>query len=77
MPLFSETDPERKKALSDTFYNQTLPFYLTRLDAIAEKNNGYLALGRVSSELIKYFIFHLSIICDIYSIKRMQRNTRI
>lgn len=51
MPLFSETDPERKKALSDTFYNETLPFYLTRLDAIVERNNGYLALNRVSGKM--------------------------
>jgi hypothetical protein len=32
----------------DTLNNETFPYYLGRLEAIAQKNNGYLALGRVS-----------------------------
>lgn len=35
--------------------NETIPFYLEKLDAIVKENNGYFALGKVTS-MIAYNI---------------------
>jgi glutathione S-transferase len=42
-----EKDEEKKKTLKETALKETIPYYLTRLDAIVQKNKGYLALGKV------------------------------
>ncbi|RZC36261.1 GST N domain containing protein [Asbolus verrucosus] len=47
-PIFYEKDEEKKKALKETVLNETIPYYLTRLDAIVQKNKGHLALGRLT-----------------------------
>ncbi|RZC32435.1 GST N domain containing protein [Asbolus verrucosus] len=39
---------KKKKALKETVLNETIPYYLTRLDAIVQKNKGHLALGRLT-----------------------------
>ena len=43
-----EQDAEKKKKLRETLLNETIPYYLQRLEAQAQKNKGYLVLGRVS-----------------------------
>ncbi|RZC36777.1 GST C domain containing protein, partial [Asbolus verrucosus] len=48
VPIFYEKDEEKKKALKETVLNETIPYYLTRLDAIVQKNKGHLALGRLT-----------------------------
>jgi hypothetical protein len=42
-----EQDEAKKKALKETAINETIPYYMGRFDALAEKNKGHLALGRV------------------------------
>jgi hypothetical protein len=36
-----------KKTMKEEALKETVPFYLSRLDALVQKNNGFLALGRV------------------------------
>lgn len=43
-----EQDAEKKKKLRETLLNETIPYYLQRLEAQAQKNKGYLVLGHVS-----------------------------
>jgi hypothetical protein len=42
-----EQDEAKKKVLKETAINETIPSYMGRFDALVEKNNGHLALGRV------------------------------
>jgi hypothetical protein len=42
-----EQDEEKKKVLKETAINETIPYYMGRFEALAEKNKGHLALGRV------------------------------
>ncbi|GJQ68763.1 putative glutathione S-transferase, C-terminal domain [Trypoxylus dichotomus] len=50
-----ETDPERKERLREVAFEQIIPFYLERLDVIAESNNGYLALKKLTWADIYFF----------------------
>lgn len=43
-----EADPAIKESRKEPLFKETIPFYLQRLDGIAKKNNGHLAVGRVS-----------------------------
>ncbi|XP_018560995.1 glutathione S-transferase-like isoform X3 [Anoplophora glabripennis] len=43
-----ETDEKAKKEKEKSILNDALPFYLEKLDAQAEKNNGYLVGGRLT-----------------------------
>lgn len=44
---FYETDLDIKESLRRPLFEETIPYYLQRLDSTVEANNGYLALGRV------------------------------
>ncbi|KAJ3663471.1 hypothetical protein Zmor_007730 [Zophobas morio] len=44
----TEQDPEKRQKLKDITLKETVPYYFSRLDAIVKKNNGYLALGRLT-----------------------------
>lgn len=37
--------------------NETVPFYLEKLESLAKENNGYFALGKVSIKLRYKFIY--------------------
>ncbi|KAJ3636073.1 hypothetical protein MTP99_008913 [Tenebrio molitor] len=37
-----------KKTMKEEALKETVPFYLSRLDALVQKNNGFLALGRLT-----------------------------
>ncbi|KAJ3663482.1 hypothetical protein Zmor_007740 [Zophobas morio] len=43
-----EQDASRKKTMKEKSLNEIIPNYFTRLEAVVEKNNGYLALGRLT-----------------------------
>lgn len=43
-----ESDEKIKAEKEPILFNETLPYYLERLDNIAQKNNGHLAAGKVS-----------------------------
>ncbi|KAJ3636069.1 hypothetical protein MTP99_008909 [Tenebrio molitor] len=43
-----EQDEEKKKALKETAINETIPYYMGRFEALAEKNKGHLALARLT-----------------------------
>ncbi|KAK9745112.1 Glutathione S-transferase, C-terminal domain [Popillia japonica] len=43
-----ESNSERKQQLKGPLFSEIIPFYLKRLDNIAEQNNGYLALRRLT-----------------------------
>lgn len=45
-------DGEEKEAMKDTLINQTIPYYLDRFNSTAE--SGYMALGRVSVDLLLF-----------------------
>lgn len=45
-----EPDEALKATKMEELKNETIPFYLGKLDAIAKENNGYLALGQVKRE---------------------------
>ncbi|KAJ3663468.1 hypothetical protein Zmor_007727 [Zophobas morio] len=46
--LRTETDEEKKKALRENVLKEVLPYYLKRFDELCQKNNGYLAAGRLT-----------------------------
>jgi glutathione S-transferase len=48
MTIYHEKDQERRKTQMETASKETVPFYLSRFDAIVKKNNGYLAVGRLT-----------------------------
>lgn len=43
-----ETDEKVKATKKETCLNDTLPFYMKKLEAVAKSNNGFLANGKVS-----------------------------
>lgn len=47
VPIGREQDQTKRKALIDTVIKESFSYHLPRLEAIVEKNNGYLALDRV------------------------------
>lgn len=55
-----EQDEKAKAAKAETLFKDTIPFYLRKLDAQVEKNNGYFVGGHVginldkTEQLIKY-----------------------
>lgn len=51
-----EADEKIKAEKAGPLFKEILPFILERLDAQAERNNGYLAIGRVST-LLKNHLF--------------------
>lgn len=48
LDMILEKDETKKESLREKLDNETLPFYLSRLDNIAKENGGHLALKRVS-----------------------------
>lgn len=46
--IVRESDEELKAKKMEELKNETIPFYLEKLDAMAAENNGYLALGQVN-----------------------------
>ena len=50
-----EQDAAKKKVLLETAKKDFLGFYLARLEALVEKNKGYLVLGRVRGTKIENF----------------------
>ncbi|XP_018560985.1 glutathione S-transferase [Anoplophora glabripennis] len=45
---FFETNEKIKLELAGPLYNETIPFYLEKLDAQVKKNNGYFVNGRLT-----------------------------
>ena len=43
-----EEDPKIKEKLGKILFEETLPFYLSRFEAIAKANNGHLATGKLT-----------------------------
>ncbi|KAJ3663481.1 hypothetical protein Zmor_007739 [Zophobas morio] len=48
IPIIMEQDTTKKQALLETLKKDTFGYYLPRLEAGAQKNNGYLVLGRLT-----------------------------
>lgn len=46
-PAYYEKDERIRKRNHEQIKKDVIPFYLEKLDNIAEENDGYLALGRV------------------------------
>ncbi|KRT81980.1 Glutathione S-transferase [Oryctes borbonicus] len=46
--FYHERDTERREQLKRMVLAETIPFYLSRFEAIAEKNFGFLAFGRLT-----------------------------
>lgn len=64
---FYEKDEERKSKLKQTVLNETMPYYFSRFDAIAEKNSGYLANGKLSWADL-YFVGILDTWASVYEV---------
>ncbi|GJQ79484.1 hypothetical protein Trydic_g16337 [Trypoxylus dichotomus] len=45
---YFESNPEHKERLKETLFNETIPFYMERLENIAQENSGYLALKKLT-----------------------------
>lgn len=54
--LYFEQDEAKKTIIKDTLLKETVPYYLSRLDTIAQKNKGHLALGRVKDTKLLFII---------------------
>lgn len=52
---YYNADEKSKAAKKVTLVNETLPFYMKKLDAIARDNNGYLTNKRVT--IISIIVF--------------------
>lgn len=46
--IMQEKDEEKKEKLKQTLINETAPYYLERLDKIAEENGGHFVNKKVS-----------------------------
>lgn len=46
-PAYYEKDERIRQRNSEQIKKDIIPFFLEKLDKIAEENNGYLALGKV------------------------------
>ncbi|XP_066151423.1 glutathione S-transferase-like [Euwallacea fornicatus] len=62
---FFESDEAKKAQLAQTLDTETLPFLLGKLEGWANKNGGYLALGKLTWADI-YFISNTDFICLTY-----------
>ncbi|KAI4470694.1 glutathione s-transferase [Holotrichia oblita] len=79
-----ETNSERKQQLKESLLNETIPFYLKRLDNIAKENNGYLALKKLTWADI-YFYALLERFAQVYpqifveyiNLARVRKNVHI
>ncbi|KRT81981.1 Glutathione S-transferase [Oryctes borbonicus] len=45
---YFESNPEHKERLKATLLNETIPFYMQRLENIAQENSGYLAVRKLT-----------------------------
>ncbi|KAG8223843.1 hypothetical protein J437_LFUL007864 [Ladona fulva] len=52
--LFHEKDEKKKEAMRKTMVEETLPFYLQRMDAEVKKNSGYFVAGKGLAEPIRF-----------------------
>ncbi|XP_046678829.1 glutathione S-transferase-like [Homalodisca vitripennis] len=43
-----ELDAKKKESLKDPLFNEIVPFYMKKLEALIKENNGYLANGKLS-----------------------------
>lgn len=48
LSVVKEAKEATKPTKMEELKNETIPFYLEKLDAMAAENNGYLALGQVN-----------------------------
>lgn len=46
--FYHEADEKLKATKKETYLKETLPSYMSKLEAIAKVNNGFLANGKVS-----------------------------
>lgn len=46
--IYEEKNEKRRQELKTTHLTETIPFYLERLNKIAEKNDGFLVAGKVN-----------------------------
>lgn len=53
-----EPDDEVKEKKNVTLTTEVIPFYLEKLDAIAQENNGHLALGKVRIMIHDYCYYY-------------------
>lgn len=44
-----ETDTDVQAKKREPLDNETIPFFLEKLDTVAKENNGHFALGKVSA----------------------------
>lgn len=59
MSVVREADEAAKATKMEEFKNETIPFFLEKLDASAGENSGYLALGQVNKIITLPQIFRL------------------
>uniref|UniRef100_A0A1Y1JWD1 glutathione transferase n=1 Tax=Photinus pyralis TaxID=7054 RepID=A0A1Y1JWD1_PHOPY len=79
---YKETDPTIKETRKKPLLEETIPYYMERIEAIAKKNNCHLAAGKLTWADV-YFVASLdalnflsgtNLIADCPSLQVMQRN---
>lgn len=61
--IYEEKDDKKKQKLKETHLTETIPFYLGKLDVIAEKNGGFLVAGKLT-----WADFFFTTISDIFQV---------
>ncbi|KAK5640387.1 hypothetical protein RI129_011198 [Pyrocoelia pectoralis] len=77
-----ETDEGIKESSKKTLLEETIPYYLTRLEAIVKKNNGHLAVGKLTwadvyfVALLDYLdsMMKINLITDSPNLQVLQKN---
>lgn len=48
LPIYEETDEERKEQLFKVFKEEQFPFYIAKLETMAKENRGYFAVSSLT-----------------------------
>ncbi|KAK5640388.1 hypothetical protein RI129_011199 [Pyrocoelia pectoralis] len=79
---YYETDEAIKETRKKPLFDETIPYYLERIEAIAKKNNGHLAVGKLTwadfyfVALLDYlnFMTDMNLIADSPNLQVVQKN---
>ncbi|KAK5640320.1 hypothetical protein RI129_011131 [Pyrocoelia pectoralis] len=77
-----ETDEAMKETRKKPLFDETIPYYLERIEAIVKKNNGHLAVGKLTwadfyfVALLDYlnFMIKKNLIADYPNLQVLQKN---
>uniref|UniRef100_A0A1Y1L6P0 glutathione transferase n=2 Tax=Photinus pyralis TaxID=7054 RepID=A0A1Y1L6P0_PHOPY len=79
---YYEEDAEAKEKRKKPLFEETLPFYMERIEAIVKKNNGHLAVGKLTWADLHFvgvldylnYMIGKNLIADYPSLQAMEKN---